>query len=384
MKNNQNRIALFCIVTSLYWFALYAYVPTLSTYSKSLGASYKMVGLIIGSYGFIQMLLRIPLGIVSDTLNKRKIFVITGAVLAFASSLGLWYFPHVGLVLVFRALAGAAATAWVTYTVLFSSYFEDEKAPKAIGILNSFNFSGQMAAILLGSIAAQYFGPQAPFLVASIGGGAALILSFGVTENQVIHRKPLKISEVLTVALDGQLLLFSTLAILSQFVTFATVYGFTPVIAQQMGASDFELGLLTTFATIPVIFSSFMSGTIFTRWIGERKTIVSGFLISAFSCIVIPYIQHIYLLYIVQFIAGFGRGLAFSLLMGLSIKHVHSAKRATAMGFFQAIYGLGMFLGPVVVGIFSDTIGLIWGFWTTGLISILGGFIAYHGTSKNQ
>ena len=35
------------------------------------------------------------------------------------------------------------------------------------------------------------------------------------------------------------------------------------------------------------------------------------------------------------------------------------------MGFFQAIYGLGMFAGPVVVGFISDTVSLNAGFYFT-------------------
>ena len=39
---------LFCVVTVLYWFSLYTYVPILPVYASSLGASYKLVGLIVG------------------------------------------------------------------------------------------------------------------------------------------------------------------------------------------------------------------------------------------------------------------------------------------------------------------------------------------------
>jgi len=69
--------------------SLYAYVPILSPYAESLGASYKMVGMIIGSYGFTQMLLRIPLGIISDKMGNRKLFIISG--IAFFLNKQPWY-----------------------------------------------------------------------------------------------------------------------------------------------------------------------------------------------------------------------------------------------------------------------------------------------------
>ena len=46
-----------------------------------------MVGLVVGSYGLIQMLLRIPLGIWSDRIGKRKVFITIGVLLALGSSL---------------------------------------------------------------------------------------------------------------------------------------------------------------------------------------------------------------------------------------------------------------------------------------------------------
>jgi len=72
MLKQKKNIKLFVFVTAFYWFSMYAYIPTFSPYLESLGASHKMIGLILGSYGFSQMLIRIPLGIYSDRINKNK------------------------------------------------------------------------------------------------------------------------------------------------------------------------------------------------------------------------------------------------------------------------------------------------------------------------
>lgn len=376
MKEKNFRIPLFCAITTLYWFSLYAYVPTLGTYAESLGASHRMVGLILGSYGFVQMLIRIPLGVLSDRVNRRKIFVLLGIALALISALGMGHFNSPVLLLVFRSLSGAAAATWVTYTVLFSSYFKSQDATKAIGYINSFNALGQMAAMLLGGIAAQYLSQQAPFYIAAAGGVIGITAAAGVVEKQNTLRKPVRITELLSVAKDKDLLLVSALAILVQLLTFATVFGFTPVAAKGIGANDFELGILTTISTLPGIFVSALSGAFFARRYGERKTLFAGFMIIAVSCLVIPLINNIYILYVSQFIGGCGRGLVFPLLMGLSIKKTEEDKRATAMGFFQAIYGLGMFIGPIAVGFLSDMAGLKWGFWFTGITGIIGAIIS--------
>ena len=53
---------LFYFVTMMYWFSMYTYVPILSPYVEHLGGSILVIGLVVGSYGFTQLLVRLPLG----------------------------------------------------------------------------------------------------------------------------------------------------------------------------------------------------------------------------------------------------------------------------------------------------------------------------------
>jgi MFS family permease len=55
---------------------------------------------------------------------------------------------------------------------------------------------------------------------------------------------------------------------------------------------------------------------------------------------------------------GLGNGLAYPLLMGMSIEHVEEERRSTAMGLHQAVYAIGMFAGPWLSGILADRMGI--------------------------
>ena len=69
---------------------MYTYPSFLSGYvQNALGAGSVLVGMIVGSYGFVQMLLRIPLGICSDRVKKRRVFVQAGFLAAILSGAGL-------------------------------------------------------------------------------------------------------------------------------------------------------------------------------------------------------------------------------------------------------------------------------------------------------
>ena len=54
--------------------------------------------------------------------------------------------------------------------------------------------------------------------------------------------------------------------------------------------------------------------------------------------------------YLVQFLSGFARNLVFPICMNLSIAGVEDTRKGSAMGFFQALYSLGIFLGPLAIG----------------------------------
>lgn len=377
-KTDKNfRIPLFYAITSLFWFSLYSYVPGLSLYAENLGANHRMVGLIISSYGFVQMLLRIPLGIYSDRLNRRKIFIILGILASIISSLGMASFKSPFALLIFRGISGIAAAAWVPFTVLFSSYFSREDSTKALGYINSFNALGQMAALLSGGIIIKIFiSDRSPFYLASIVGLLALLMATGIVENK-IDKEPLKFKELIKVGMEKDLLIASGLAVLSQLITFATVFGFTPLAAQAIGADQNQISLLTTLSSLPGIFAAALSGSRAIKNFGRRRTIALSFLVMALTSASIPLTKNINTLYLSQMIGGFARSIGFSLLMSLSIIKMPQEKRATAMGFFQSIYGLGMFIGPIMVGFISDFAGLDWGFWITGIIGILGTILSF-------
>ena len=370
---NKRHILLFCFVIGIFWFSLYGYVPILSVYAESLGASGKMIGLILGSYGLVQMFLRIPLGILSDRLNNRKIFVIAGMVLSITGAVGMGLFQNELFLLIFRSLTGAAAATWVSYAVLYSSYFDKTDVSRAIGTANAINSTGQMTGILLGGMIASAMGYQASFMLAAAAGFIGLLLSFKVFGNKVVEHKPESLRNLVILVKNKGLMIVSGMAVLSQIVTFSTVYGFTPNIAKSLGADSLQLGFLTAVSTIPAIISSYYSGTFFLKRFGGKISLTASFALTAISAAVIPFVPNLAMMYVTQIAGGIGRGIIMSLLMSASINSMEESKRATAMGFFQAIYGLGMFIGPMIVGFFDDIPGgLKYGFLAASAFSVIG------------
>lgn len=366
------RLPLYYVVTMLYWFAIYTYVPLLSPYVSSLGGSLSTAGIIIGSYGFTQMLVRIPLGIWSDRLRRRKPFVIAGLVVGTLSSIGLALTHTAAWALVFRALAGVAAASWVVFTVLYASYQEDSHASRAMGVISFYTSVAQMAASVLGGLVANRYGWHAAFWAGAVGGCIGIVLAFGIREKAPDRdASGIRISELLLVGRDKVVLGVSTLAILAQVITFSTMFGFTPKAATNLGASKSDLSWLSLASTLPNAIASIYGARSLVNRIGARRVVALGFGISTLFTAVIPFLHSLPLLYATQAFNGFGQGLCMPVLMGLSIHHVSQKQRATAMGFFQAIYSIGMFGGPALCGVIGDWFGLGGSFFAVSLISLI-------------
>ena len=363
---------LFYIFTALFWSSLYTYQPTMSPYLTSIGVSYSFIGVIGGSYGLVQMLLRIPVGLMSDRLGKRKAFITLGISTSVLSSFILYVADSPILILFGRGLAGAAASSWVVFTVLFSSYFDKTQAASRISFLAAWNNSGQLAGMLIGGFTAGYMGYKFPFLMGLVIGAIGLLMSFFIEEKVPPCKEPPKIARLLSAAKNKNLMTMSVLAVLSQLILFGTMNTFTPLIASDLKATSTELGYLSFFGNLPRVLSAMLCGLLLARKAGAKRLLALSFIMFAVSSAAIPFSPDLWTLYALSIVSGFGSGMSMTVLLSLCTREIEDIRRSAAMGFFQAIYGMGMFIGPVAVGFFSDGFGIIWGFIFAALIAVIG------------
>lgn len=369
---STNRVLLFYSVTLIYWFSMYTTVPILTAYVEYLGASHKMAGLIVGTYGLIQMIVRLPLGIISDRYQKHKLFIIFGLMFSVLSGIGILVTNHLSWILFLRALAGAAAATWVDFTVLFTRYFAKEQTSKAIGTLSSCSTIGQMLGILSGGWIAEQYSWESSFLLGASVGLIGLIGAFYIVEKKHEYgTETINVKHIIRLTKDKILLKVSFLSVVFQLLIFATVFGFTPVYAQSLHATKFDLGLLTFFSAFSTALASWFGSTVLTQWFGEKKVLTIGLIMISVFTIVIPFISSVPVLIFTQALSGIGRGLVAPILMSLSIMHIPVFQRSTAMGIYQSVYSFGMFIGPLFMGIIGDFFSLQQGFIILGVLGAL-------------
>lgn len=368
---SRARLYLFSVVTVLFWISMYTYVPILSPYLEDRSFSFSMIGIILGSYGFMQIIIRLPLGIWSDRLGIRKPFLFMGFTATTVSCLlflvpGSWAWPLLG-----RAVAGISASTWVGFTVLFAAYYPKEEATRAMGTISFLTIAGQLIGMALSGWMAEDFGWNSVFWAGAAAGIVGLLLTFTVYEAKPDPgRSPMQAKDLASVMKNPLLLKVSVLSILGHSILFITMFGFTPSKALELGASKGDLTFLSVFFMAPHAVTAILSGKVFAPRFGHWNTAMTGFALSAVCTLSIPFLPGFGALCATQAVNGFAQGLHLPLLLGLAIQEIEPAKRATAMGFYQAVYALGMFAGPFIAGWLNEGFGLSAGFYLGGSIGI--------------
>ena len=357
-------------VTCLFWMSQYIHTSYINAELSRVGASAAFIGVVSGMYGLAQTLLRLPLGLAADKLNRQKPFVVLGCLMAGLSGIGMWlWYTPMGF-LVFRTLGGVAAAAWVSFTVLYSSYFPPQESPQRLALLNLGNQGGRLAAFVAAVLLTAVADVRATFLACGLIGLAAAVLSLRAQETAARSAQPEPLRTRLAVLKNRNLCIMTTLAVLAQFVAFATVYGFTANLAATLGASAAGLSTLNLCVTIPLMVGNYLAAKRLMVRFGARRLLAAGFVLMTVYCVFAPLVSNVWLLFAMQAVGGVGISFTMGLLLGLCVQTVEMQQRSTAMGFFQALYGVGMTLGPLAMGLLIESFGMTTGFFCMAGVSL--------------
>ena len=352
---------------------MYTHVPILSPYLlEELKVGAATAGIIIGAYGFVQIVLRLPIGIFSDRVRRRRPFIALGLLTGALSCLLFAAGSHPGWAFAARAMFGVCASTWVAFTVLYAAYYARSELQRAMSAISFLIVAGQLVGMGLSGWLAEAYGARATFLAGALAGAIGLAAAFFIKEpSDGVARNPMRLADIGDVVRSAPLLRVSILSILAHSVLFITMFGFTPSYATaELGASRWELSLLSFAFMVPHAFAQLYSG----RWVAPRfgvwPTIAAGFAVSGACTLAIPFAETLPALYATQALNGLAQGLHFPLLLALAIQGVAAEKQATAMGFYQAAYAAGMFAGPFAAGWINGLGGLQAGFWLGGATAL--------------
>jgi predicted MFS family arabinose efflux permease len=374
-ERSQTRyIITVALATYFFWISLYLYVPVLPLHAQELGANLQMVGIVIASYAIGQLLLRIPIGVGSDIIG-RKPFAVGALVLSALGAVWLAVSPDPWSLFAARTLTGVAAAGWVAISVLFASYYPATNTSRAMAIIMSVNTLSLVTATFVGGLIAEYFGNLSTFYGAAGIGFAGALLLLSAPEPRVVAATRYSFSTLVNVLRTPLLLRVSAVAITLQFVTFGVNFGFLPIHAENFGASKSEISYITTAGLLAAVVGTAVSAWVSRRW-GPTTAVIVATIATLFSLVVMTITTDLATLGALQAFNGFGRGMMNTVLISMALASAPVAIRATAMGSYQALYAIGMLLGPAASGPIAAAFGIEMVFWAAAAATVLGGAFA--------
>lgn len=366
---------LLSVTIIFFWASEYCHMPYFTPYLQTLGFTASLIGVMTGVYGFTQMLVRIPLGIVTDVTGGYKKTILMGTVFTTVSSFGLMFATHFATIIICRILAGVAASSWLAFTILYAAYYEAEESVRAVTNVNAFNSAGKLLAFVLGLASATLWGYKIP-LVCSFLTGIAAVVCAARLKPIALKREPFQFGHIAAVFSNPAVLCASFFAIIMQAFLQGTVFSFTSAVARGLGASAFEIGFNTVLFTLVQILTAGFIGKKVLKWLKPYQAVAIGFLLMGFSCLLAAYGQTMWYLYAAQIIGGVSNLMANSVLMSMIIRFVPQENQSTAMGLFQALYGIGMTLGPVMTGQLAGSFHYSAAYLAMGALTFAAAFLA--------
>lgn len=352
-KQSRASVKLF-VISLLFWFSLYVYVPYQTVYLNSKGILPNVLGLTLSAYGYAQFLLRLPLGISVDRLKREKIILLAGTIFPMLASLfrlfavGQWAFFAANL------LSGMGASTWVVLMVEFSKRMPERSLRENTALANAANQGGILIGFVF-SMLTYEFGKMQLLLYASVSAGllaTLLLVSLeGRSDAAQSHKQAeLERSTPMVVLKSKRVWLYAVFGLVHIGLIHATVQAFSTQFMRDIGGSNLQVGLMNVvFMGVTVLVSLFAASP-FMQHLGAKKVLALSHVIMAVYCFVSPHLRVVWGLLLLQALAGIYNGLMAPFAIGEALKKTKLSNYNTAMAVYQTAVGLGISVMPAITG----------------------------------
>ena len=378
MKKLLNQKLLLLIIVVLFWFSQYVYIPFQTPYLNAYNVSSNMIGIIIGAYGVSQCLLRLPVGLFADSIGKHKLFILCGIAFAALASIIRVIFPGGYGFLIANIFSGVASSMWISYIVHFTEFFSSEQQQKATSTIILVNNLGMLIGFIVSTLFYEKLGMKFLCIMSVASGIIGTILALNIKDHNLKEsNEKSSFKDYLSICKDKRLIFFSLLALIQQGIQMSTTMSFTNQILEDLGANSIFVGLSSIFYMLCAVASSWFASSKLCSKHGPKFWIPAVFFLISAYCTLVPTIQNIYIIFLLQSLPGMSTGVLLSYLTSEAMKDVPKIKKSTAMGFFQATYAIGMSVFPMIVGKIAGLISIKASYFTLAFISIIGIVASY-------
>lgn len=324
----------------------------------ALSGSFADVGCLASAFALPFVLLQFPIGRLADRYGFRA-FLMAGYTCCCLSGLVYCFAESPISILAGRVLQGTGeAPLWALAPAFLSIQYPQNKG-KAIGMYNASIHLGLTVGSLLGLFTFSVWNGNEAFGIlaaTSVCGGFLVTLLTGVPRREISGARE-RVEERNMKSLLGSR---DTWVTLTGIALYGCGYGiFLTVVPMCMIQPDssggISVGLFYVLFYVSMSMSQFLGGRLSDRT-GSTKTMIIG-LVTATGCMVLaPGLPGVWLQTVLA-LASFGLGVFCVSSMVFLNEHVPSSLRGTISGAFYLFWGVGYFIGPMLLGELTDSGG---------------------------
>ncbi len=351
-------------------FGAHIVAVNLPEYAKEVGVGVAMIGLLIAAYDLAEIIAKPVFGSLADRQGMKQTLLIGIGIFIGASLLYLAVPPQWLLGIRFLQGMGAAALSAVSLA-LVGVYYEQNRG-RAYGIYNAIKGAGYVLSPLAGGliIAQSHF---SYIFVAAAGIGAlAFVLSLFLPSTRqkadLDDDDDFSFQSLISVFKDPKLIRWYAIIVVNMFFV-SILFGFLPVRVYELQYGPLQTGLILSLVALSYLLVQPVAGYLADRT-DVTTTIRVGLLLSAVSIIAAPFVKDI-LLILDAIVAGIGVGIVWTNTDTLVSRLAGEGKLGATMGAAGSFKEFGDMIGPILIGVLSQALGLTWGFVICGVLGLL-------------
>lgn len=375
-SKNPLRGAIFLVgaMSCLFWTLQNGYAMYLTPHMEVLGASSAITGFMLGAYGLPQILLRIPMGMITDRRGNYKQFIIIGNVCSMLAMLGMWLCQEPWMYIILRFLVGISGAVWACYGVVFGGYFSATGSMKSGEYLAAFTYIGQVVGNLACwgayAIGQNY---RASFFVMFVFSAISLVMSFFIKENDiVVDRPPITWKSVKMLLGRKRLWLAGLICLCMDFITYGIAHGFLSQFAMDLGASVNGVTVMALVSAVVCCFSAMVVTPFLRKRLGVKRTIILAVILLIAYCLCLPLCKDIIALILMRAVMSICHGIMVSSAIGISVDGVAYEHQATSISLLYSITSIGIMIGPMVAGAVTQLFDMETAFRVIGGVQVIG------------
>ena len=363
MRTNDFKIAIrLAMVYSLNLLGMFLLLPVMVVYATKLdGGNVALAGFAFGCYGLMRLLMQLPLGMLSDSIGRKKI-IYMGLSLVMIGSIVCAIATNIEILILGRFIQGSGAVGAVV-TALVADVTSEENRTKVMAIIGAAIGVSFSVSLVISPLLAEFIGVNGIFYIIGVMSLLSMFIVAKMVPNPVKinqHKeKRLNLSKLREVVKNTQLLRLN-FGIFSLHFTQMSLFVALPLfLIDKVNLDKFH----QWYIYLPAVLIGFILMVPFIMY-AEKRGRLKQVMIIAISFVLITQIllmfgfTNIFVIIATLSLYFIGFNILEASLPSLISKITTIDSKGTALGLHSTCQSLGLFLGASVGGYLYQNYGM--------------------------